>query len=422
MCRISYEKCICFVFLIVILVVLICSGFPTDNLVTPNSSKKYFRTSMASSSHFLSRVSNVNPDGSVPARARHHRQLRAAKRDSRTSKTPTGHIEATVYQNDANPSELTKTLNTRSQRSSGRSRNRQKTDCQPEHFSSKAYKSQIVLTAKAQGFEKINHKVSFKLVQQLKNVSSIPIHECLNPQFSNRTERCDSGQRDRKNLVSANIRGSREYILFFNISGANECTPAFSPELLRRKKKEKMLKTLEKVTRHNFKIKPPKIHIKFGKVTGVRKVKLICNSNGLPVPQISWRRDNVPIVNMPDVTIKYVKNDDLNEGKRSILTIKNHSQDHIGWYECVARGVDGKEVVERIEVKQQQIPFSEPILTNKKCNGTYEEEFCMHGTCYMDYNNEFFCECMNGYIGQRCAEKDAQHSAKRHLKDSDSER
>ncbi|KAH1013612.1 hypothetical protein HUJ04_002586 [Dendroctonus ponderosae] len=88
---------------------------------------------------------------------------------------------------------------------------------------------------------------------------------------------------------------------------------------------------------------------------------------------------------MPDVTIKYVK-------KRSILTIKNHSQDHIGWYECVARGVDGKEVVERIEVKQQQIPFSEPILTNKKCNGTYEEEFCMHGTCYMDYNNEFFCE------------------------------
>lgn len=252
MCKISYEKCICFIFLIVILVVLICSGFPIDNVAMPNTSKKNFRTSSSRSADFFNRKSTNTL--SSHHRQRHLRQLRAQTRDT----PPTGHIEATVFQNDATtsklyaqvPSSLTKTINTRSQRSSSNSRHRSK-DCQPEHYSTKAYKSQIVLRVKVQGIERTNYTVSFKLIESLKNPSSFPIHEYLTLQFSNHTgNSCDKGRRGRKNhLVKADIKASQEYILFLNASSANKCSPSYSPELVPAgpRKQREMMRILKKV-------------------------------------------------------------------------------------------------------------------------------------------------------------------------------
>ncbi|CAG9768421.1 unnamed protein product [Ceutorhynchus assimilis] len=59
--------------------------------------------------------------------------------------------------------------------------------------------------------------------------------------------------------------------------------------------------------------------------------------------------------------------------RRSTLEIRNPVEDDFGWYECVARGVDGKNA-SSIEVlgpprTTTQIPFSEPVSTNDNLIG-----------------------------------------------------
>lgn len=228
MCKISFERCICLVFLIISLVVLICSGIPIDN------------------ARYLSGYDNV-----FLRKIFRQRHFRAP-----TNK-PTGHIEATVYQNLTIPMSLTNKP-VRSQRSSGNSRHRIKSKCQPEHFSMRAYESDIVLRVKAQGIERTNYTVSFFLNEhfpehRLKVPPFVPIHECLTLQFSNRTRNCHP--RDKKNLVKADIKVSDEYIVFLNITPDNKCTPSFPPERishLNENRQEFMMKILKKVCSDRF--------------------------------------------------------------------------------------------------------------------------------------------------------------------------
>lgn len=250
MCKISFERCICLVFLIISLVVLICSGIPIDNAYMSPSSKRYLS---GYDNVFLRRIFRQSQD-----RVRHFRAPHTK---------PTGHIEATVYQNLTNDP-ITSDLITipmpltnkpvRSQRSSGNSRHRIKSQCQPEHFSMRAYQSDIVLRVKAQGIERTNYTVSFFLNEnfpehRLKVPPSVPIHECLTLQFSNRTRNCHP--RDKKNLVKADIKVSDEYIVFLNITHDNKCTPSFPPERishLNENRQDFMMKILKKVCSDRF--------------------------------------------------------------------------------------------------------------------------------------------------------------------------
>ncbi|XP_066260420.1 pro-neuregulin-2, membrane-bound isoform-like isoform X2 [Euwallacea similis] len=414
MCKLSIEKCICFSYLVGILFVSICSAIPIDDPAVPSMRNGNFRDS-------ADFKSAQNAD-----RLRHHRQLRARTRELRTQKPPIGHIEATVYQNDSitSPMSLTNISSSRSQRSSGSSRHRSKCECQPEHYTMKAYKSDIVVLVKAQGIERTNYTVSFLLLNSsgnsiLKTPSSFPIQECLMVQFSplppHRRENCHKPRRGGKNLVRANITASQEYVLFLNVSntpGANECFPVFSPERitdLKKPKWDKMLSLLRKVSKPKFKPRHPYNTTVIRKQNNrnqnnrKQKIKLVCKTRAMPLPRISWKRNNVTLCNNNKslITMTYsVKDEDYSERKRrmvvSKLLIQKPSGDDFGRYECVIHGANSTDST------SIEVPNSAPF--RKSCKDS-DSEFCPNGKCYLDYNNEKYCECEDGYYGQRCFEK-----------------
>lgn len=438
MSKISYEKCICFIFL-VILVILSCSGFPIDNVAMSDNSKKNFRTSSSTrSDDFLNRIFNLRSTQNIAPfpshKLRHLRQLRAQTRDIRTQpKMPMGHIEAIVIPNDDDSlpttSELyaqvpstdsfytlppTKTINTRSQRSYSNSRQRTKSqDSHLEHFSVKAYKAEIVIHVKAQSIKKkkncATYLVHFQVLTLLKN-SSYPIHPYIHVQFSNSTGNCDREEHGgRKNLVKADIRASREYILFLNAPKVNKFSVVGAPEWIKGKKQEDyVMKILKKVCSPNFKIKPTRISKLEDKSSwrGPKpRLKLVCRAVGLPFPQISWRRDNKTLSNSTSVRITYVK-------RKSTLVIRLPTDHDLGKHECVAKGVDGSTAIKSIEVHRPSskttppTPFSE-IVSKKPCDTQYNEHFCLNeGKCFMDLQPfEVYCECPSGFAGKRCDEK-----------------
>lgn len=402
MCKISFERCICLVFLIISLVVLICSGIPIDNAYMSPSSKRYLS---GYDNVFLRRIFRQSQDRVRHFRAPHNK--------------PTGHIEATVYQNLTNDP-ITSDLITipmpltnkpvRSQRSSGNSRHRIKSQCQPEHFSMRAYQSDIVLRVKAQGIERTNYTVSFFLNEnfpehRLKVPPSVPIHECLTLQFSNRTRNCHP--RDKKNLVKADIKVSDEYIVFLNITHDNKCTPSFPPERishLNENRQDFMMKILKKVCSDRFVPKTGNINVTLRQdkhpKDGKRKLKLICKRTGLPVPTITWKRNNRTIVSDHRTLIHDRK-------RKSVLVIRDPvSEDYDVHYSCIARGVNGFKVTKTITVSEKS---SQPSTEKTRCSNA-KKTYCMTGTCYVDFNNQMYCECGTGYKGARCEQKDTTPS------------
>ncbi|XP_072383613.1 uncharacterized protein vn isoform X2 [Diabrotica undecimpunctata] len=83
-----YQKCVCFLFL-VILVVLSCSGFHIDNLAMADLSKKSFRTS----THTYSNTDEKNSYVQRPHKIRHHRLWRTQVHN----RYPKPHIDMFVY-------------------------------------------------------------------------------------------------------------------------------------------------------------------------------------------------------------------------------------------------------------------------------------------------------------------------------------
>ncbi|KAL1490644.1 hypothetical protein ABEB36_013305 [Hypothenemus hampei] len=380
MCKISCEKCLTsFVLLLgIMFFVSICSSFPIDDDV-----------SYTTKNDFPNRI------------------------------YPRGRIEAMVFQNS------------RSQRSSGFGRvapyhskrhpkqpfSSSSIECQYEHFSSKAYKSEIVLLVSAQGFQRTNYTVSFKHNKTLKNSTEFPIHDCLTLQFTNRTENCPSRTgRKRNHLVTANIKVPGKYVLFLNVSGANKCFPAFSPEELpkRANKRKDMLEILEKIGDPNFKVKrtteliiKDRSYERKTRKNGKEKIKLVCKANGLPVPQLTWKRNNFTLRISNRVRISYVK-------KRSILVIRNPSQeDFLASYKCMSREVDGRITESRTWITESRKWTTPQITLKVPCNHTVEE-YCMgNGNCFVDLNDVIFCECGEGYSGEHCDQKMANHARDR---------
>lgn len=88
MYRISYEKCVCFI-LLVILAILSCSGVRIDNLAMTDISKRNnshtSSTSLLNSDEFLYRflINNTTSPNFRHHKIRHHRQLRVQAHTTR---------------------------------------------------------------------------------------------------------------------------------------------------------------------------------------------------------------------------------------------------------------------------------------------------------------------------------------------------
>lgn len=221
MCRIPYEKCVCFIFL-VILAILSCSGFRIDNLAMTDISKK---NSVVRSSGELFRLA-------VPAhRIRHHRQLKAHPAGGGVHRLQTPPPPSRVL----------------SRRARGRR------PCHEHDPSWRAYRANTVVIARAESMSsnrKENYTVLFKVLERIKN-SSFPVDDHVRLKFSSDTKKCEHLDPNRSSshlLVKAKIDKSKEYILFLDAYGAHNYTAVFAPEPCR----NKTLTLVRKVTSPSF--------------------------------------------------------------------------------------------------------------------------------------------------------------------------
>ncbi|CAH1991123.1 unnamed protein product [Acanthoscelides obtectus] len=190
MCRFSYERCICFVFL-VILAVLSCAGVRVDDLMTMPQVD-------------MQRTSPADEVMVSQHRLRHHRHPR----------------RAFVPQPAPAPRWL---------------------PLQEDDISVRAYRSQVVLLAYAEGSSHSCQFV-FRVLKVYKNAKSFPIVDRIMVRLD-----CEEAVRGyRKKLVRNKIHLRRKYVLFLNASGSSSFQPAGTPKLVRANKEAKT----DRIIRH----------------------------------------------------------------------------------------------------------------------------------------------------------------------------
>lgn len=266
MYRISYEKCVCFIFL-VILAVLSCSGFRIDNLAMTDISKRNFHTSSSSFNVRSSpSVETITP--TYRHKIRHHRQLRAQAHNSHRpyepQKPPTGHIDVQVFPPHAvgfppttrpnehfaqipstdihHPLFPTRPIVTRSQRSPD-NKTRQWQYSREEDISMKAFKAQIVVLAQAKGGS--TSSCVFNVDTTYKNTNQFPVNGKIRLEIP-----CDKDEKSHKsrNLVKNKLHLGNYYILFLNESNVRNYSLVASPKLVKPNRKKKF-ENIEKVIR-----------------------------------------------------------------------------------------------------------------------------------------------------------------------------
>ncbi|XP_068903058.1 uncharacterized protein [Tenebrio molitor] len=419
MCRISYEKCVCFVFL-VILAVLSCSGFRIDNIAMTDISKKNSHTSdsLLRSDELSERLFSAP---STSHRTRHHRQLRAR------GLAPTPHPNEHLAQIPSTEPHQSPTRSTRS------SQKRQKKQCPEPDVSWKAYKADAIVRAKAESKSsncRQNCTVQFRVLDWLKNRTSTD-DRLLRLNFRSDKTNCEYDNLTNRSQfpVRAKIDQSKEYILFLNTYGPHNYAAVFVPEL----PKNKTIKIIKRVISPHF---SPK-RMMMDRCNRTLK-RLRCKVRGFPFPIIYWKRNNVLLQPTQDYRITQ-----KNEGKdrrRSTLAIRRHPEADSEWYECVARDVDGNEIShvfppikkpkERNHTGTSTTSTESPNLGRGKidtaahpsespkgipCKPEMDRVYCRNGgTCfYEEVIKEYSCECANGYRGRRCEEKSSDQSSVR---------
>lgn len=298
MCKLSYEKCICFIFL-VILAILRCSGFRTDRsamseitkhntIYTSNSlstdSSDFLRKLFFTSGNRYKREENkfTLTNFQKPQRIRHSRRQKAQAR-----KRPTGRIEmriirpseisydtnmrthstltpfasqnfAQISPSDYHQLQPTASLVARSQRSSNRNGRRERnrtSNCQEQDVARKAYRANTVVLAKAESMSSNrvhNYSVSFRILEVFKQADRLD--DTLRLTFINDTKRmnCESELNSRTHgLVKAQIQQSKEYFLFLNSTGRHRYSVLGMP-VMKKRKRNKDLKNISRVIRPNF--------------------------------------------------------------------------------------------------------------------------------------------------------------------------
>ncbi|XP_044750932.1 protein vein isoform X2 [Coccinella septempunctata] len=375
---ISYEKCICFIFLVILAFLSCCSGFRIDSLTMTDISRRNLSLeSLPPENDFMNRIYATarlkDDDFSHRHRIRHHhRSIRA--------------------QNNDGPRKIR--------------RNRPRTPCPKQDISQKAFLANTVVVARTEAVSvrSRTHKYSvlFKVQRKLKSPSAFPLIDeyiqlyFLNDTSSQRTQlRCVS-ERNPSKLVRANIQQSREYLLFLNSYGAHNYTAIGPPEPIR---KHKLPKVVQKVINPNFRIRPPRVmEIEDKSISASagrkRRLKLICRSRGLPIPTLSWSRNGTDIHPNHRIRITYKK-------RSSTLLVTEPSVGDHGRYVCTARGVSGKPSSAHFDFRENS------EATDRPCEPGMAKHYCFNGgTCrYLIKMQELYCLCPDGYTGHRCDSK-----------------
>lgn len=374
---ISYERCLCFIFLVILAFLSCCSGFRIDSLTMTDVSNSRRNLSLESSpSDFMNRLYATG--GDLTHRHRHHhRAVRAQNGDGAPRK--------------------------------GR-RNRPSSPCPKQDISQKAFLANTVVVARTEAVSvrSRTHKYSvlFKVQRKLKSPSAFPlIDEYIQLYFLNDTTSQRAQQRCERNptkLVRANIQQSREYLLFLNSYGAHNYTAIGSPEPIR---KHKLPKVVQKVINPNFRIRPPRVmEIEDKSVTAnsgrKRRLKLVCRSRGLPIPTLSWSRNGTNIHPNHRIRITYKK-------RSSTLLITEPSVGDHGRYVCTARGVSGKPASTYFDYRDFSVHSENSEATDRPCEPEMDKHYCFNGgTChYVMKMQELYCVCPDGYTGLRCDSK-----------------
>ncbi|KAF5281550.1 hypothetical protein FQA39_LY05085 [Lamprigera yunnana] len=453
MYKLSFAKCVCFILLVILASFLSCSGFHIDKLTTMADINKInsFTSTRLSSSNFFNRIIAKNNFSSLPTSIRYKRGYLSSSHESpnflsgninnspvrqtrhlrgRSNKNkkfsskaqaspsetrvPTGRIDTYVFQ----PIDDENSAISRSQRSPDKNKSQQQQrnkayHCQRQDVARKAYLANTVVRAKAESMSSNrvhNYSVTFRILERYK-LTHLPIDDTLRLTFSSDTKdmNCEIEGRGRPyDLVKAQIQQSKEYYLFLNSHGMHNYTVVGMPVLKKKRnnnKKNRDLEQIRRVVNKNFvpkSIKKPKIKanrtndFKLGK-----KLRLICNVKGFPVPYVSWLKDNVHPHRRVRITYKK---------KRTTLIINSLQVEDGGVYRCVAKGMDGTIAYEDVAVR---------ISNSEKDNGDeckderYKDNFCLNGgTCVRIMHKEIGCQCPDGFAGERCGEKDvSNHSS-----------
>ncbi|XP_049821789.1 protein vein isoform X2 [Aethina tumida] len=421
MYKISYEKCVCFIFL-VILAVLSCSGFRIDNLAMTDITKRNSNSDPNSpkTSEIFDRIFHQtqtpqtlqNPAAVYRHRIRHHRNLRAQARTHDRTHPPTGHTGTLVFPPGTQPSQVehlrhqipptthlqpTSPVATRSQRSPQNPKNRgtkRPLRCQREDISRKLYLAPIVVHAKVESLSGSSHPIHFKVLEVYKN-SSLPVDDTIILTLHRKKSPMNCERNERFTL-------SQDYILFLRSFSAHNYTLFAASERLRGKSKarQKILNIVRKFTRPNFIPKPPKVHLNATLVQ--RGLKLVCKARGSPIPLISWTRNGVELHRNSDNKITY------NKKRRSTLIVKKDGAK----YECKARGVNGTVDSKFYIARESEVVDSTSHIDSGSegadgltdCPEDAAKGYCYNGgTCrQLIALKEMLCQCPENYSGLRC--------------------
>lgn len=241
MYKLAYEKCICFIFL-VILAILSCSGFRIDNLAMTDISKKNFHTS---NSFSIERIFDPSAVGKPPHRIRHQRLRRSQLHHTTTTPNifpfrkhifplpredvflpPTSdsiaQIPATYRHHPFFP---TKPIVSRTQRSSANNyKQKRRRQQQAEDITVKAYKAEIVLLAETVGRNSSSdNQWVFKVNHTYKDVKHLSKNQfVLEVNF----EKGKSRSRSKLDF-------GQKYLLFLNASSPNRFWSVAPPKKIK---------------------------------------------------------------------------------------------------------------------------------------------------------------------------------------------
>lgn len=350
-------------------------------------------------------------------RGRYRKNSSKAQASPSEPRVPTGRIDTYVFQ----PIDDENLAMSRSQRSPDKNKPQQQLNhqrnkpyhCQRQDVARKAYLANTVVRAKAESMSSNrvhNYSVTFRILERYK-LTHLPIDDTLRLTFSSDTKdmNCEiEGHGRPHDLVKAQIQQSKEYYLFLDSHGMHNYTVVGMPVLRKKRnnnKKNRDLEQIKRVTNKSFvpkSVKKPKIKAnRTNDFKPGKKLRLICNVKGFPVPYVSWLKDNLH----PNkrVRITYKK-------KRTTLIINSLQAEDGGVYRCIAKGVDGTVAYEDVSVR---ISNSEKDDGDECKDERYKDNFCLNGgTCVRIMHKEIACQCPDGFAGERCGEKDvSNHSS-----------
>lgn len=239
MYKLSYEKCVCFIFLVIV-AILSCSGFRIDSLAmtdiskrnqNPHTSSSLFNSQQDFFERFYSemRYKSAPPSDDRPHRTRHPRSRHAAPLDRRITNRP---------------------------RHRGASGGKHRRQCQQQDVARKAYLANTVVLAKAESYSPPDKRdnsinISFSVQETLKSpMPSTNNNNHIRLKFINaKGSNCVKEERDLSNgLVKAQIKNTVPYFLFLNASEGHHYTVFGMPVKYRKKIRD----TIKQVVDRNF--------------------------------------------------------------------------------------------------------------------------------------------------------------------------